>query len=118
MEMGGCGDGRGRGVCIVGIGCCRVGGCSIYSFYRCAVCGWEGVGCRVVDMFSIYIIYSGYRNYSICSYNIYNMLGRAMYNWVDIVWGLGGVCQVGWRVGCWCPRGLLRAVGDMRHSSS
>ena len=40
VEMGGCGRGRGRGMCIVGIGGCRVGGCSIYSIYRCDVCGW------------------------------------------------------------------------------
>ena len=50
--------------------------------------------------------------------SIHKMMARAIYNWVDIVWGLGGVCQVGWRVGCWCPRGRLCAVGDMRHSSS
>ena len=46
-----------------------------------------------------------------CSYSIYKMVDRAIYNWMDIVWGLGRVCQVGWRVGCWCPRGLFRTVG-------
>ena len=54
----------------------------------------------MVDMFSIYIMYSGYRVWSIYSYSIYKMVTRAIYNWVDNVWGLGGVCQVGWRVGC------------------
>ena len=98
--------------------CSRVGGRSIYISNRGYMCGWEGVVRSVYIMFSIYIIYSGYRIYSICSYSIYNRVGRAMYSWVDIVWVLGEVYQVGWRVGCWCPRGLLRAVGDMRHSLS
>ena len=74
--------------------------------------------CSVYIMFSIYIIYSVYKIYSICSYNIYAIVGRAMYSCVGIVRELGGVCHVGWRVGCWCPRGLFRTVGVMRRRSS
>ena len=98
--------------------CSRGGVSSIYIFYRGYMCCWEGAMCCVYIMFSIYIIYSGYRIYSVCSYNIYTMVGRAMYSCVSIVWELGGVCHVGWQVGCWCPRGLFCTVGDMRHSSS
>ena len=52
-------------------------------------------------MFSIYIIYSGYRVYSICSYSMYMMVDRAIYNWVDIVWGWVGFVKWdgGWGVG-------------------
>ena len=116
--MGGCGGGRGRGVCISGIGSCHVGGRSIYSIYSCDVCGWWGVVCSVVNMFSIYIMYSGYRLWRIAIYSIYRRMTSASYSWVFNVGGLGGVCQLGCGVGRWCPRGRLRSVGDMRHSSS
>ena len=57
--MGGCGGGRGQGVCIRGIGSGRVGGCSMYSIiYSCDVCGWCGVVYSEVNMFSIYIMYN------------------------------------------------------------
>ena len=119
--MGGCGGGRGRGLCISGIGSYRVGGCSIYNIYSCDVCGWQGIGCSVVDMFRIYIIYIAYRMWGIYIYGIYSiyrMMTSAIYNWVVNVEGLGGVCQLGSWVGCWGPRGRFRSVGDMRHSSS
>ena len=80
--------------------------------------GGLGVGCSVVNMFSIYIMYSGYRLWRIYIYSIYKRMTSAIYNWVVNVGGLGGVCQLGCGVGCWCPRGRLRSVGDMRHSSS
>ena len=44
----------------------------------------------MVDMFSIYIMYSGYRMWSIYIYSIYSiyrMMTSAIYNWVVNVWG-------------------------------
>ena len=53
--MGGCEGGRGRGVCISGIGSCRVGGRSIYSIYSCDVCGWWGL-CAVWSICSVFTL--------------------------------------------------------------
>ena len=95
--MGGCGGGRGRGLCIIGRGGYRVGGCTIYNIYSCGVCGCQGIGCSVVDMFRIYIIYIAYRMWGIYiygAYSIYRVMTSTIYNWVVNVEGLGGVFQL------------------------
>ena len=75
--------------------------------------------CAVCTLCSVFRLFTAVIEFTVfCSYNIYTMVGRAMYSRVNIVWGLGGLCHVGWRVGCWSSGGLFRIVGDMRHSSS